>query len=114
MKKNYSRAASKWLICPLFSILAWLLITGILLITTRFSALSRVTDFFYLIWLFIFTIFPVIFALCGLPSAIFSLMALCNREPKQPVIGMLLISLIYLTAGLYFSYQLTYYVLFQF
>jgi hypothetical protein len=113
MEKNYSRAAAKWLICPLYSILAWLLVTAILLVISRFSALTRATDFFYFVWLLIFIIFPVIFAVCGLPALIFSIIALWKQGPMQPVIGKLLISGIYLAAGLYFSYHLTYYVLFQ-
>ena len=112
MENKYSRAVYKWLTLPLYSILAWLLLTAILLVISRFSALTKATDFFFFIWLLIFFIFPVIFAVCGIPAVILSIIALWKREPIQPVIGKLLISVIYLSAGIYCTYKFTFYVLF--
>ena len=112
MENKYSRAVYKWLTLPLYSILAWLLLTAILLVISRFSALTEATDFFFFVWLLIFSIFPVIFAVCGIPAVILSIIALWKREPIQPVIGRLLISVIYLSAGIYCTYKFTFYVLF--
>ena len=113
MEKDYSHSAFKWLIYPLFSFLALILVSGIVFVSNLIPALERVTDFLFLIYLLILIFLPTIFALCGIPSVVFSFKALCNQEPKHEVLGNLLVAGIYLTAGFYFTYHLTYQVLFR-
>ena len=113
MKRNYSRSVTRWLTFPLLCFLGMLLVSGIVIITCRIPALSKIYDFFYLIFLLIVIILPPIFALCGIPGIILSFSALRNQEQQWPILGKLIISGIYLAVGLCFSYNLTYYVLFQ-
>ena len=105
METDYSRAAFKWHTYPLFCILALILISVIIWITTSIPALSKVTDYIFLVYLLILRFLPAAFAFCAIPAFLFSFKALRNQEPNYKVPGNLMISCIYLSAGLYFTYR---------
>ncbi len=111
MEKDYSHSAFKRLVYPLFSFVALILVSGMTYITNRIPALSRLTDFLFMVYLLIIIFLPVVFTLCAIPSVVFSIKAMRNFESKQKLIGNLMIAGIYLAAGFYFIYHILFRVI---
>jgi len=113
MKRNYSRSVTKWLLYPLLSFPALLLLSAIAFVFNHIPILRKITDFLFLFYLLIIICLPTIFASCGIPGFIFSLKALRNHEDRPLVLTKLLIVVIYLAAGFYYTYYFTYDILFR-
>lgn len=113
MKRNYSRSVTKWLLYPLLSFPALFLLSAISFLINLIPALSIITDFLFLLYLLIIVCLPAIFALCGIPGFVFSLKALRNQEARLLEFAKLLIVVIYLTVGFYYTYFITYDILFR-